>query len=68
MPIGWLEDEEPMIGDPDAVKPDDWDDEMDGDFEAPRIDNPACTSAAGCGVWEAPEMPNPAYKVCFTNL
>ena len=29
------------IVDPDAAKPDDWDDESDGEWEAPRIANPA---------------------------
>ena len=63
MPSGWLEEEEEHIPDPDSVKPDDWDDDMDGEWEAPQIPNPACEKAPGCGVWEAPEIPNPAYKV-----
>ena len=29
-PSGWLEDQPQMIPDPDAVRPEDWDDEMDG--------------------------------------
>lgn len=28
------------IPDPDAKKPDDWDDEMDGEWEPPMITNP----------------------------
>ena len=28
------------IPDPDAKKPDDWDDEEDGEWESPNIDNP----------------------------
>ena len=28
------------IADPDATKPEDWDDEMDGEWEPPMIDNP----------------------------
>ena len=28
------------IADPDAKKPDDWDDEIDGEWEPPMIDNP----------------------------
>lgn len=28
------------IPDPDAKKPDDWDDEIDGEWEPPMIDNP----------------------------
>ncbi|CAF4714521.1 unnamed protein product, partial [Rotaria magnacalcarata] len=38
------------------------DDEIDGTWEAPRIDNPACKDIAGCGPWTAPMVPNPAYK------
>ena len=41
-----------MIPDPDAEKPDDWDEEMDGDWEAPLIDNPECKAAPGCGTWK----------------
>lgn len=62
MPEGWLEDEEVYIPDPSATKPDDWDDEMDGEWEAPRIDNPACKDAPGCGTWVRPNIPNPKYK------
>ena len=28
------------IADPDATKPDDWDDDMDGEWEPPMVDNP----------------------------
>ena len=28
------------IADPDAEKPEDWDDDVDGEWEAPMIDNP----------------------------
>lgn len=28
------------IPDPDAKKPDDWDDEMDGEWEPPMVTNP----------------------------
>ena len=38
------------------------DEEIDGTWEAPRIDNPACKDAPGCGPWSAPMVPNPAYK------
>ena len=37
-----------------------WDDEEDGVWEAPLVDNPACT--VGCGEWKRPMTPNPAYK------
>jgi len=30
MPSGWLVDQQAMIQDPDTVRPEDWDDEMDG--------------------------------------
>lgn len=46
----------------DAEKPDDWDDEEDGEWEPPTIPNPACTSGAGCGEWKQPTKANPAYK------
>ena len=46
----------------EAEKPDDWDDEEDGEWEAPTIPNPACTSGPGCGEWKRPTKPNPAYK------
>ena len=51
-----------MIPDPTAVKPDDWDDDIDGEWEAPLINNPACESSAGCGPWSQPMIDNPAYK------
>merc|ERR1719506_3296825 len=45
------------IADPKATKPDDWDDESDGTWEAPQIDNPAYK-----GAWKAKRIKNPAYK------
>jgi hypothetical protein len=38
------------------------DNEIDGTWEAPRIDNPVCKEAPGCGPWTAPMVSNPAYK------
>merc|ERR1719429_940739 len=38
-------------------KPDDWDDEEDGDWEAPMKDNPAYK-----GDWNGKRISNPAYK------
>lgn len=35
---------------------------MDGDWEAPLIENPACKKASGCGEWRPPMIPNPDYK------
>merc|ERR1711865_1121747 len=43
--------------DPKATKPDDWDDESDGEWEAPQIDNPDFK-----GAWSAKRISNPAYK------
>merc|ERR1711948_55791 len=45
------------IVDPEAKKPDDWDDEEDGDWEAPMKDNPAYK-----GDWMVKRISNPAYK------
>jgi len=46
----------------DAKQPEDWDEEEDGVWEPPRISNPACKDAPGCGEWKRPTKPNPAYK------
>lgn len=35
---------------------------MDGEWEAPLIDNPICEKASGCGEWNAPQIDNPEYK------
>lgn len=43
-----------------ATKPEDWDDEEDGEWEPPSISNPKCK--VGCGPWKRPTKPNPAYK------
>merc|ERR1712060_779024 len=43
--------------DSEAKKPDDWDDEEDGEWEAPMKDNPAYK-----GDWTAKRISNPAYK------
>merc|ERR1712183_989498 len=45
------------INDPDVSKPDDWDDEDDGDWEAPMIPNPEYQ-----GPWAPQEIDNPDYK------
>jgi len=46
-----------QIPDPDATKPEDWDDEDDGEWEPPLIDNPDFK-----GEWSAKKIDNPAYK------
>lgn len=48
------------IPDPDAKKPEDWDDEMDGEWEPPMIDNPDYK-----GEWKPKQIDNPDYKVHF---
>merc|ERR1712036_208679 len=45
------------IVDPEAKKPDDWDDDEDGEWEPPMKDNPAFK-----GEWIAKRISNPAYK------
>lgn len=54
----------------DATKPDDWDDEMDGEWEPPQIDNPdfkgewkpkQIDNPEYKGVWKHPEIDNPEY-------
>jgi hypothetical protein len=62
MPEGWLEDEPQEIPDPESEKPSDWDEEMDGDWEAGLVPNPACASAPGCGKWHVPMIDNPLFK------
>ena len=46
----------------EAKQPEDWDEEEDGVWEPPRIANPLCKDAPGCGKWTRPNKPNPAYK------
>jgi hypothetical protein len=36
----------------DAEKPEEWDDEEDGDWVAPTVSNPKCVDAPGCGEWK----------------
>jgi calreticulin len=59
------------IPDPDASKPADWDDEDDGEWEPPMIDNPDYNGEWKAkmidnpdykGKWEHPMIPNPAFK------
>merc|ERR1712127_946679 len=54
-PADWVE--EKRIVDSEAKKPDDWDDEEDGEWEAPTKDNPAYK-----GDWVVNRISNPAYK------
>merc|ERR1712226_1483602 len=50
-------DKPELIPDPDAKKPEDWDDEEDGDWEPPMINNPEYK-----GEWKPKQIDNPAYK------
>merc|ERR1739844_52787 len=45
------------IPDPDVAKPEDWDDEDDGEWEPPMIDNPEYK-----GPWRPNMIDNPDYK------
>merc|ERR1712136_497083 len=45
------------IKDPEDKKPDDWDDEEDGEWEAPMKDNPDFK-----GEWAVKQISNPDYK------
>lgn len=54
-PEDWDSEPEKII-DPHATKPADWDDDMDGEWSAPMIVNPAFK-----GQWKAKKIPNPAY-------
>lgn len=44
-----------------AEKPADWDEEIDGSWEAPLLKNPLCEDN-GCGKWEPPLIANPEYR------
>merc|ERR1719492_751224 len=52
--IGWRKNASLILK---QKKPDDWDDEEDGEWEAPMKDNPAYK-----GDWTAKRISNPAYK------
>lgn len=51
------DDIEATVVDADATKPDDWDDEEDGEWEAPMVDNPEYM-----GEWRAKRIENPEYE------
>ena len=46
----------------EAEQPEDWDEDEDGEWEPPKVPNPACEAAPGCGEWKRPLTPNPEYK------
>jgi len=43
-------------------EPDDWEEDIHGEWEAPTIPNPKCEAAPGCGEYEAPLIRNVNYK------
>jgi len=43
-------------------KPEDWDDDLDGEWTAPMIDNPEFK-----GEWKARQIDNPAYKGAWVH-
>jgi len=55
-PEGW-DDVPAEVVDPDATKPEDWDDDLDGEWEAPKIANPEFK-----GPWSPRKIDNPAFK------
>merc|ERR1712086_206681 len=68
-PEDWSDDS--MIDDPEDKKPDDWDDEEDGEWEPPMKDNAdfkgewfvkRVSNPSYKGVWAAREIDNPEYK------
>jgi len=46
-----------QIADKDSFKPNDWDNDLDGEWEPPMIENPAYR-----GEWKAPMIDNPNFK------
>ncbi|CAK9016145.1 unnamed protein product [Durusdinium trenchii] len=54
-PPDWVESK--MMVDPKAGKPEEWDDEEDGEWDAPKIENPNFK-----GPWLPRKIPNPDYK------
>jgi len=49
-------DQPKQIADPEAKQPEEWDEEEDGEWDAPMIDNPEFK-----GTWKAKRIENPAY-------
>jgi calnexin len=66
MPDDWLVDEPMNVPDPEAEKPEDWDDEEDGDWVPPSIPNAKCGEISGCGPWTKPMIKNPDFKGKWT--
>ncbi|KAH0791264.1 Calreticulin family protein [Histomonas meleagridis] len=60
-PKGWLIDEQPYIDDPSISKPPEWDDSILGNWIQPKIPNPKCKRAVGCGEYVTPLVANPNH-------
>lgn len=60
-PKGWIETEEPLINDPNSKKPNDWDDELFGEWNPFQIINPKCINVIGCGKYIPPLIGNPNH-------
>jgi hypothetical protein len=57
----------PVLPAAEATKPEDWDDEEDGDWEPPRVPNPKCKEAPGCGEWKRPTKQVRQLQLSFAN-
>lgn len=51
-PEGWLDDEAEYVRDPEAEKPSDWDEEEDGEWEAPMVPNAKVSGASRGMAWK----------------
>jgi calreticulin len=51
-----------FIPDPEARRPDDWNDEEDGEWTAPVVPNPEFK-----GEWKPKMIPNPKYKGAWVH-
>jgi len=54
-PADWVEEKKIIAA--ESEKPSEWDDDEDGEWEPPKIDNPAFK-----GEWKAKRISNPAFK------
>ena len=59
-PKRWLSSEQKYLPDLDAKKPENWDDELLGEWKPPIIENPKCFKN-GCGKYYPPFISNPNY-------
>ena len=59
-PSTWVDEEK--IADPQATKPEDWDEDAPATIPDPEAQQPEFWDEEDDGEWEAPLVPNPAYK------